>query len=213
MPSSDTPRPIATCSFESCRACDLFSDVTCHFRTRDTLFFWLLAAPSLLLGGAGSFLLGRPGLLAYLFLLAGYFGFLEIRVMCSHCPHYAEPGSSLRCWANYGSPKLWAYRPGPMSGMEKILFLGGMGVVYGYPFVGYVAGREWFHMLVYAVCTAGFLTVLRAMFCTRCMNFACPLNRVTRDIRESFLDKNPAMAGAWRSEAPGGDGALPGQGE
>ncbi|GAJ20475.1 unnamed protein product, partial [marine sediment metagenome] len=23
--------------------------------------------------------------------------------------------NTLKCWANYGSPKLWKYRPGPMS--------------------------------------------------------------------------------------------------
>jgi hypothetical protein len=50
----------------------------------------------------------------------GCFGLLEIRVMCSHCPHYAEAGRLLKCWANYGSPKLWAYRPGPMCRMETL---------------------------------------------------------------------------------------------
>ena len=48
-------------------------------------------------------------------LCVGFFGFIETRVLCSHCPHYAEEGASLRCWANYGSPKLFKYRPGPMS--------------------------------------------------------------------------------------------------
>lgn len=55
-----------------------------------------------------------------------YFGLIEIRVMCSHCPHYAEPEiKSLKCWTNYGSPKLWKYRPGPMSIIEKTIFIAG----------------------------------------------------------------------------------------
>jgi hypothetical protein len=41
-------------------------------------------------------------LIPWLILIIGYFGFVEIRVMRSHCPHYAEEGGSLKCWANYG---------------------------------------------------------------------------------------------------------------
>ena len=36
----------------------------------------------------------------------------------------AETGTkTLKCWANYGSPKLWKYRPGPMSLAEKTVFI------------------------------------------------------------------------------------------
>jgi hypothetical protein len=72
-------------------------------------------------------------LIPWLTMIIGYFGFIEIRVMCSHCPHYAESDSSLKCWANYGSPKIWKYRPEPMSFIEKAIFLGGFAIIWGYP--------------------------------------------------------------------------------
>jgi len=75
-----------------------------------------------LLGGAGIYHSGGWWLLPWLMTIIGFFGFVEIRVMCSDCPHYAEQGSSLKCWANYGSPKIWKYRPGPMAFWEKAFF-------------------------------------------------------------------------------------------
>ena len=67
-----------------------------------------------------------------------YFGGVEIRVMCSHCPHYAENGLTLSCWANHGMPKLWKFKPGPMSFLEKVVFLGGFAAVWGYPIIFFI---------------------------------------------------------------------------
>ncbi len=38
----------------------------------------------------------------------------------------------LKGWANYGMPKLWKYRPGPMTFWEKVIFCTGFGLVWGY---------------------------------------------------------------------------------
>jgi len=124
-------------------------------------------------------------------------GLLEIRVMCSHCPHYAEAGSSLQCWANYGSPKLWKYRPGPMSRVERALFLGGLGAVWGYPLIFLLAGTQWFLLAVYALTSAGFFATLKTYLCSQCMNFACPLNSVQDETRQAFFERNPRIAEAW----------------
>ena len=130
-------------------------------------------------------------------MIVGFFGFLEIRVMCSHCPHYAEPGYSLKCWANYGSPKLWRYRPGPMILIEKTIFFGGFIVVWGYPLLFLLAGSQWFLLIVYVLSTTGFFMTLRKYFCSQCINFACPLNTVGETARRGFFDRNPEIAEAW----------------
>jgi hypothetical protein len=148
-------------------------------------------------GGAGILASGLIPLLIWIAIFVGFFNFVEIRVMCSHCPHYAEEGKTLKCWANYGSPKIWKYRPGPMSITEKTIFLSGFGVVWGYPLGFLVAGGLWYLLGLYALLTIGFFVTLKRSFCTRCMNFACPLNGVPGPVREVFWELNPEIGRAW----------------
>ena len=124
----------------------------------------------------------------------------EIRVMCSHCPHYAEPGRSLRCWANYGSPKLWTYRPGPMSRAEIFWFYAGLAAVLGYPLAFLLVGGEWFLLLPFVLTTTAAGVTLKMVFCTQCMNLACPLNETGEVARQAFFSRNPQVAQAWHED-------------
>jgi hypothetical protein len=153
--------------------------------------------PAFLVGGAGILASGLTPLLIWIAIIVVYFNVVENRVMCSHCPHYAEEGKSLKCWANYGSPKLWKYRPGPMSLMEKTVFLGGFVVVWGYPLWFLVAGGLWFPLGLYVLLTTGFFVTLKRFLCTQCMNFACPLNGVPDQVRRAFWLRNPEIGRAW----------------
>jgi hypothetical protein len=198
----DPDQPIATCKCESCEGCAIADQVHCHFRASELRDFLLVAAPAFVLGAVGIMRAGRGWgwLLPWLGLVLGYFGFLEIRVMCSHCPHYAEPGSTLKCWANYGAPKLWRYRPDPMSGWETLLFFAGAAVVVGYPLAWMMVGRQWLVTAAFVAAGAGGITMLRTFLCTQCMSFACPLNRVPRAVREAFWERNPSVGEAWKRE-------------
>jgi hypothetical protein len=184
-------KPLATCVAESCTGCPVGEELHCHFRFRDLAHFLLISAPSFLLGGAGIYRVSGWMLALWFLMIMGYFGFLEIRVMCSHCPHYAEPGRTLRCWANYGAMKLWQYRPGPMSMGEKILFLAGLIAIFGYAPLFMLLSREWFLLFVYVVVVAGYFMTVTMFFCTQCTNFACPLNSVEGGIRAQFRERNP----------------------
>lgn len=164
--------------------------------------------PAFLVGGAGVLALGLIPLIIWIAMIVSFFGFIEIRVMCSHCPHYAEEGSSLRCWANYGSPKIWKYRPGPMSTVEKTVFFGGLAAVFGYPLGFFIASGLWYLLGLYILLTAGFFVTLKRSFCTRCMNFACPLNGVQDSVREVFWELNPVVGRAWGIEPGGKDRAI-----
>ncbi len=192
-----SPKPIATCSAATCDLCAAGQDLHCHFTPRDLIHFLLMAAPSFLLGGAGVYQVSGWWLGPWLLLIIGYFGFVEIRVLCAHCPHYAEEGRVLQCWANYGAPKIWKYRPGPMTVGEKMVFLAGLAVVWGYPLWFLVSGRQWFLLLVYLITTAGFFMTLNMFLCSQCMNFACPLNTVANEVRRAFFKRNPEVAQAW----------------
>ncbi len=190
-------KPIATCDSDSCTDCNVKESIHCHFRIKDLLIFLLLAFPPFLLGGAGIYRLNGWLLLPWIIFIFAFFGLIEIRVMCSHCPHYAESIRSLKCWANYGSPKVWKYRPGPMTIMEKTVFFLGFAVVWGYPLVLLILGKELLLLILYLLTCGGFFMTLLNFMCSQCMNFACPLNRVDVKVRDRFFANNPLVADAW----------------
>jgi len=190
-------KPIATCVSGTCIDCPARDNIHCHFSIRALLHFYVIAFPPFLLGAAGIYHVKWWLLVPWLAIIVSYFGFIEIRVMCSHCPHYAESGSTLRCWANYGSPKIWRYRPGPMTLVEKIVFLGGFVIVWGYPLFFLVLIPQWFLLVLYILTVAGFFMTLKIYLCAQCMNFACPLNSVKDKTRRLFFERNPEIARAW----------------
>ena len=190
-------KPIRTCQADTCDNCAVNHSIHCHFNWKDLGHFLLISLPPFLLGGAGIYNHSGWLLVLWIFFVIAFFGFIEIRVMCSHCPHYAEQGTSLKCWANYGVPKLWKYRPGPMLILEKIVFFSGFVIVWGYPLVILVFSGQWFLLLVYGITTAGFFMTLINFLCVQCMNFACPLNRVEEDRRNEFFKQNPIVGKAW----------------
>ena len=196
----DPQRTLTTCDAETCDDCPVRDYVQCHFTSGDLARFLAISLPSLALGGVGLFLHRPVWLLTWLGLALGFFALLEVRVMCTHCPHYAQPSKILRCWANYGAPKLWRFRPGPMSTTEKALFWAGLAVVWGLPGVGIALGSRWYLLATYLVASTGAFAALRVGFCARCMNFACPLNRVGQAGREAFFRRNPWVAKAWDPE-------------
>ncbi len=193
----DSKKTITTCDSDSCKDCSVKDNIHCHFSLKDLVYFLLLAFPPFLLGGAGIYHTNGWLLVPWLIFVVAFFGFIEIRVMCSHCPHYAEATTSLKCWANYGSPKLWKYRPGPMNILEKIVFFGGFIIVWGYPLGFLIFGKQFFLLIVYSMTTAGFFMTLINFMCSKCMNFACPLNRVDEKVRNQFFDKNLSVKKAW----------------
>lgn len=201
MKFADPTSPIATCEAMDCVDCSAADSVQCHFGPADLLHFYLLVTPSFLVGGAGILPLGMAPLLIWIAIIVLFFNFVEIRVMCSHCPHYAEEGKTLKCWANYGSPKLWKYRPGPMSTTEKVIFLSGFVVVWGYPLGFLVAGGAWYLLGLYVLLTTGFFVTLKRSLCSRCMNFACPINGVPEADRQKFWECNPVVGRAWGYES------------
>jgi len=163
--------------------------------------FFGIAFPPIILGGIGIMKVNPWLVLPWLGLIVGYFVFVEIRVMCSHCPHYAEPGTRiLQCWANYGAPKLWKYRPGPMTRTENIIFIAGLVVVAGYPLAFLIADAQWLFLGVFAISLGAMAILMGHLMCARCMNFACPFNQVDQSVREAFFARNPVVRHGWNAD-------------
>lgn len=197
MAFPDPSLPIATCVARDCSDCQVAAVVHCHFGPRDLANFLLISMPGFVIGGAGVLTPGTFPLVIWIAIIVAFFGFLEIRVMCSHCPHYAENGYTLGCWANHGAPKLWKYRPGPMSTIEKSVFFGGLVTVWVYPLPFLILAERWVLFGLYVLASAGFFAALKKLFCIRCLNFACPLNSVGESAREMFFQRNPTVGIAW----------------
>ena len=184
--------PLHTCNEKTCENCALQEKVVCHFTLGWLVRFIFSVVPA---AGVGIVFFSQhhPWMIAaWLSMFIAYFGFIEIRVMCSHCPHYGEPSlSSLKCWANYGSPKLWRFRPEPMTKIEKAVFYAGFIVIFLFPLPFYILSKAYVFLGLYIVLFWLAKELLTRGFCVRCINFACPLNRVDEETRSAFFEKNP----------------------
>jgi hypothetical protein len=194
----DPKQPLYTCIEKSCEDCEVKQDLNCHFNIKQLSKFLMVAFPVFIIAGIGIYSFKPLLLLPWVLFFISYFGFIEIRVMCSHCPHYAEPETEiLKCWANYGSPKLWKYRPGPMSKGERIIFFSGLILIFIYPYPFLLLSKNIIILILYSIAALTGLLLLHKFLCVQCINFACPFNRVNDKIRRKFFKHNPEIESAW----------------
>jgi hypothetical protein len=173
----------------------------CRFEQHDTLHFFMLALPffvttigGMVLTGYGWYLLGWLAFAIFFF-----FGW-EARVLCSHCPYWAEPSKVLHCHANYGVIKIWKYRPGPMSKAEQIQFVIGALLLILYPILFLFVGEAYLLASIAAVSAISWAYLMRRNVCNRCINFSCPMNAVPQTDVEAYLRRNPIMQKAWKQK-------------
>ncbi len=186
---------------EECGDCTLKYEVNCEIRRKDTLMFGVSAFMFFIPAIAGMWFGGMGWwILAYFAYWLVFFELWENRILCSHCPFYAEDGGQghiLHCYANYGLYKTWPYNPSPMTRSHKIQFIIALGIFVGFPMPFLVISQQ-FIFLVFAIIGAmTWLAVLRLKICPRCLNFSCPMNRVPKRTVDAFLKRNPVMREAW----------------
>jgi len=196
-----TRNPYNLCSWRpvsECKNCTIAGRLKCRYNSGDLLhfiglflFFLFPALIGMILSGCGWYLLGWVGLAII------FFGFWEIRILCSHCPYYAEKGVTLHCIANYGCPKFWKYHPEPISNSEKIQLVIGFTLICGYPFPFLILGEQFSLFLLTAWGLIMFFWILQKYTCSKCVNFSCLLNRVSKEVVDEYLKRNPVMRKAW----------------
>ncbi|MGD2247817.1 MAG: hypothetical protein PVF58_05375 [Candidatus Methanofastidiosia archaeon] len=130
-----------------------------------------------------------------------FFTIWESRIICNHCPYYANDAENvLHCPIDKGKPKTYYYDPGPLSTSEKYQFMVGAIILIGYfqPFL--ILGGQLLYMglSIGGVCV--WVLVCQKKVCTDCINFACPLNRVPKIVRDQFLNRNPVIKKAWEEK-------------
>lgn len=183
-----------------CKDCSLKANLKCKFDKKHLLSFiasfLIFAIPSVIgviISGYGCFLLGWLG-----FLLI-FFNLWETRILCRHCPFYAEDGNILHCIANYGSYKLWKYSPKPMNNSEKFQLIIGFLILVGYPFVFIILAKQYLFLFISLAGLTIFFGILLIKTCSKCINFSCPFNRVPKHIVDAYLKQNPIMKNAWEA--------------
>ena len=215
------------CTWEEDAGCESCPDrfrLNCRWDGRLLLAFLMAYSPFMVCSWFGMAIVAKvSGAWWYLVANAAFyiffFGFFEIRILCSHCPFYGgDSGFTLRCLANHGAMKLWKYRPGPMNRFERASLMVGFAFLGGFPVFANFYGV--YHMatnyaafgqaaLLGMICIAvatlvsglSFFTVLFVYVCPRCVNFSCPLNRVPREAMDAYLERNQVMKEAWKEGA------------
>jgi len=220
--SNKNPYNICTWSEESaCIDCGLQGKLNCKLNPGDFTFFILNQVPSLVMALFGLVLIGLvvgawwPLIAWAIVCIALWGGGVETRLLCSHCPYWAEDSKTLHCWALTGSPKLWRYRPEPMNKLEKTVLFLLFSFVLVFPVLAEAYGI-WFVSANYAefglyallgiigitlatiLTTFQFLYILVHDFCSKCVNFSCPLNHVPKSMVDEYLERNPVMREAWQ---------------
>ena len=172
----------------------------CRFDAKDMLHFFMMILPFGVAAIAGTIAAGYGWYLSLWFAYSLFFFFVwEARVLCRHCPYWAEAGSVLRCHANYGVIKIWKYQPGPMRKAEKIQFVVGALLWIAFPFPFLLLGHQYLLALIGASAAVSATFLLRRNVCSRCINFSCPLNAVPKPLVDIYLRRNPQIQAAWEA--------------
>jgi hypothetical protein len=193
--------PFGVCTWQDlsrCADCPIDGTLNCRFDWSDLLYFLAGFLPpaiaviaGMMRGGFGRYLVGWVGFMLFFFFV------WEARILCSHCPYWAEDGRVLHCLANYGVIKIWPYHPEPMSTSEKVQFLVGAGIIVLYPFPFLIIGGQYILALIVLAGVVSFAFSVKKHVCTRCVNFSCPANGVQKEIVDAYLRRNLVMQRAW----------------
>jgi hypothetical protein len=141
----------------------------------DYLYWSLMAAVPLLTAATAIAAVSALWLGVYLLvLLAGLL--MLCRFFCSHCPHYARSGKTVKCLFLWGLPKFFEPRPGPPGWRAKGLSLLTAVVMVLFPL--YWLLDQPGPLLIYAAALTAVGMTLRRYECSRCIYRDCPANRV-----------------------------------
>lgn len=203
-----------------CTSCQIDGKLACKWDKKILGAFHGISLPTVILALMGMVMVGFITrawwpLISYIVYFVVIFNVFEIRFLCSHCPYYAEDGKVLHCLANHGSLKIWRYHPEPMNQFEKFMMhfllttvffvfplsVSGYGIgylVFNYSNYGLSALLGLIGIFIGTLASSlSFLNSLKQFFCTRCMNFSCPLNTVSKPVIDAYLRKNDVMRRAW----------------
>jgi hypothetical protein len=195
----------------NCENCSVNGKLMCSFHIKDTIYFVvpvLSVWVTWILGLIYGFFSGKINLPLIIVFSVGYIGYLivffqfwENKILCSHCPYYAfEEDKYVKCYANYGIHKAWKYNPNPMTSSEKIQFLISITLFAIIPLILFIITALYIYFLISLVLSLIWFISMHFLSCSKCPNFSCPLNNVSREVVNEFLKRNSVMRKAWEEQ-------------
>ncbi|MFX1315606.1 MAG: hypothetical protein ACFE9T_07055 [Promethearchaeota archaeon] len=189
-----------------CINCYINDKLHCHVHIKYSIYFGMGFLAVLFPALIGIFFSGFELSLLFLILIGWiiyalfFFCIWESRVLCSHCPYYAnDTQKTLHCDINRGAYKISRFRPEPLKKSEKIQFLIGSGILIGYPIPFLIIGNQFLMLILTLIGIGIWIIIIQLKVCPFCINFSCPLNRVPKDLIDKFLKLNPKMRKAWEA--------------
>jgi len=221
----ETKNPFNICTLDeqsTCASCSIQGKLACKWDKNILSGFYVIAWPPTIIAYFGIVLVSILTavwwpLIAYVVYFFSMFGLFEIRFLCSHCPYYAEDSKILHCLGNHGSFKFWRYHPEPMNRFEQfmmyfllatIFFVFPLAIMgYGLWFLasqyvayGLISLLGLVGIMVASLATSiSFVSTLKRFYCTKCVNFSCPLNAVSKPHIDAYLKRNEVMRRAWEA--------------
>lgn len=204
-------RKICDEKYSNCETCFVNGKLMCSFNIKDTIFF---VVPILsmwvtwILGLSFGFFSGKINLpllivfsVGYIGYLIGFFQFWENKILCSHCPYYAfEEDKYVKCYANYGIYKAWKYNPAPMTSSEKIQFIISIALFAIIPLILFIITELYIYFSISLVLSLIWFISMHFLSCSKCPNFSCPLNNVSKEVVDEYLKRNSVMRKAWEEQ-------------
>lgn len=115
------------------------------------------------------------------------FVLLQSRILCSHCPVYADKKRTVKCWGNISNIRLWQINPGPMTDREKLLLRLIFFLFYGYPLIFILFQHKWGWLFLYGITFMVLSFAMKRLLCAKCLNFVCPFNSVDAELKERMI--------------------------
>jgi hypothetical protein len=146
----------------------------------DFLFYTCLLAVPLLTAAVGIARNTLGGLLVYILLILAAV-VLVLKFFCSRCPHYTRKDKLLRCIFFWNMPKLFSPRPGELDTRDRIVTWAAPAVLLAFPLIWMIHEPDL--LAIFLLSMGGFAAAVRRHECHRCMYFACPLNRASKQMK------------------------------
>ncbi len=192
---------------EECKGCDLDEKLFCRPKAKYLLYFLsplLITIVPTVLG----MLFAPIDLWIKILFFASWFAYAmfffnvwETRILCNHCPYFANDEQRvLHCPIDKGKYKSGKYDPGPLSRLEKIQFAVGALILFFFPIPFLLIAGQIIPLVLLIVGVIVWYIVIQLKVCSDCVNFACPLNKVPKQIRDEFFRKNPIILKAWEDK-------------
>ncbi|MDC7126709.1 MAG: hypothetical protein PQJ46_14150 [Spirochaetales bacterium] len=179
--------------------CDIHQNLLCRHNKKETQFMFFMMLPFYITSFGGLIKVGMGlWIIPWVAYITFFFIIIEGNIICGHCPYYDMPGKTLKCPGNYGVPKLFKYKPGPMSKAERILFIITAFSTLMYPVVLLTIAKEYLLVAIAAASIIQLVLIFRKCICNRCVNFSCPNNTTDKSLKDAYFAQNTTMSEAWK---------------